>query len=209
MSIIEGKVFRVHTKDWSGKKLYSVKLDGGGDNDWYRMGEDRHEGVIEEGFTVKIEFEKDRRDNLQINRVKLIEKGEPVKSSGTRSGSGGGGGKGSGMSKGDWAEKDLTIQYQSARNAAIDFVQLIVSNDIVKLPAKTKVADRLAAIEGYLDLYTARFYLDTADKAAVGRAGDELATSDTLPTGDTASAESASDDDWGDDDSDGGDGDEW
>ena len=114
------------------------------------------------------------------------------------------------MSKADWAEKDLTIQYQSARNAAIEFVNVLIANEVVKLPAKTKADERLAVVEGYIDLYTARFYLDTAGKGAVGRSGDELDTQDTLPAGDTASAETPSDDDWGDDDQGGSDdGSEW
>lgn len=214
MAIVDGKVFRVHTKDWQGKNLYSFKLDGGGDNDWYRMGEKRHAGVIEEGYVIRVEYSKDKRDNLQVERVKLLEKGEPVKASGGNRGSGGGrpsGGGANGLSKDEWAEKDLKIQYQSARNAAIEYVQVLISNEIIKLPAKTKADERKAVVDGYLDFYTAQFYLDTAGKAAVGRADGELATADTLPAGEPATAETESDDDWGDDDSsaEGGDSSEW
>ncbi len=212
METTEGVVFRVHTKDWNGKNLYSLKLDGTDKNDWIRMGEEKHSGVIEEGYKIKVGFFVDRNGNKQLEKVKLLEKGEPIKAKGGggKGNSYGGGNKGgSNLSKEEWAEKDLTIQYQSARRDGIAFVRLLVENEVIKLPAKTKADERKACIEGLHDYYTAKFFLDVAGRAAVGRSGDELETPDTLPAGEPEEAPDATDSDGWDDDTPSGDDGDW
>lgn len=205
--IKEGVVFRVwDTGDRvPGKVLYSFKFDGGGKDEWFRMGEERYSGVIESGFKIKVDGELDTKGNFQVSRAKLVAKGEPIKPQGQGGGgksnySGGGGNKGgSNLTKEEWAAKDLTIQYQSARRDGISMVGMLIANDVIKLPAKTKADERRAVVDALHDFYTAKFFTDVAGRAAVGRSGDELDVQDTLPAGTPDDTPATTDDGWGDD----------
>lgn len=188
MQVTTGKVFRVHTKAWGegadAKNLYSVKLDGTDKDEWYRMGEKRHEGIVEEGYTIKIGFEVDGKGNRQVKKVKVLEKGDPIAPAPRRSGGGARPAASATATKAvDWDAKDANIQYQSSRKDALVFLQILVTAEALKLPAKTKVSERLAAIEGYVDLYTSKFFADIAVKGAVTRAEDETNIEATLPQG--------------------------
>jgi hypothetical protein len=186
----KGVVFRVHEKDYRGKMLYSFKFDGGDENEWFRLGEDRHEGVIEEGNTVGVYFTIDRRDNRQVEKAVLLEKGDPAPARSSNRSTGGRKPSGGGQSARDkyWEDKDAydkevrepAIRYQAARRDAIDVVKMLLDNEAVKLPAKTKVNERRDAIEGLVDVYTAQLYLDVMEQGAVKRAGDELRTPDSV-----------------------------
>lgn len=209
-----GVVFRVHTKDYRGKNLYSFKLDGGGDNEWFRLGENRREGTVEEGYEIKLGYTEDRNGNLQVEKVKVLAKGEPVQAKSKSRGkssyskSSGGGAKGNSV---DWAAKDAAIQYQSSRKDALEFVKMGVELKSIKLPAATKIAERIAALEGYVDLYTAKFFLDIASQGALSRADDELEVQDEAeeaPKAKKAKPADDGDDDWDTEDN-ADDGDEW
>lgn len=211
MKTVEGVVFRVYTKDFRGTELYTVKLDG--DDNWYRLGETRHADTVDEGYKVKLGYEEDRKGNLNVSKVKLLAKGDPIQNTKRSGGGGRPANTGGGKPAVDWDAKDLKIQYQSARKDGLEFLKLVVEQEIVKLPPKTKPAERLAAIEGLLDQYTARFFLDIADQAAVARAAEETEVQETVAKAPAKKAPKAAeessddDDDFGDDDA--GDDDEW
>lgn len=206
----EGVVFRKTPKKWNDKTFYSFKFDG--QDGYYRLGEDDYAGTVEDGYTIRIGFETDGKGNNNVvpGHVKLVKKGEPVKATGGNSSANrssySGGNSADKMSKADWAEKDLTIQYQASRNSAIAHVELLLKTESVKLPGKTKFAERQAEIDGLVDQYTAKFFTDITDRSAVGRAGDEFATTASLPD---AEAEDEGPN-WDDDDGDqGGTSGEW
>ena len=200
-----GVIFRASAKEWDGTTLYSFKFDG--QDDWFRTGERKYD-QIQEGYEVEVGYEVDGRGNRQVvpGHVKLIKKGEPIPSKpkgGYKGGKGGGGRGGPQMSKEEWAEKDRTIQYQAARNAAIEMVELLIKSESIKLPAKTKAAERRVVIDGLVDEYTAKFFEDTAGRSAVTRASDERDAPESLED-DVAQTES----EW-DGDDEGGEASEW
>lgn len=201
-----GVVFRVHIAQWGGKELYSFKFDG--QDAWYRMGDNRYEGLIEEGFNITVLFTVDNKDQNQVEKIKVNSKDAPApkKSVGAKKPYNGGAKGGSGnasstLSKEEWAEKDLTIQYQSARRDAIPYVEMLIANEIVKLPAKTKVTERQAYVDGLHDLYTARFFTDTAGRTALSRADEELVATTGVDDGVEDAPEAAAQGDWDNDDS--------
>jgi hypothetical protein len=205
METKQGVVFRVTDRQHSGKTFYSVKLDQV--DGWVGMGTKRYEGVIEEGNTVKLGYVVNAKGFENLEKVKLISKGDPAPTAASRST----GGAKAGV---DWVAKDKAIQYQSSRKDALQFLALIVEQEIIKLPAKTKAAERLAAIEAYLDQYTARFYLDIAEQGAVRRSDDETEVKEELEPAKPKAAKKAPEadpgDDWDSDESeDGDDNDDW
>jgi hypothetical protein len=201
MAYAEGTVFRVHTKDFKGKNLYSFKFDGGGNDEWFRMGENRNAGVIEEGFKVRVEYELDQRDNRQIKRARVLEKGEPVAAAKPARSGGSGGGN----------QREANINYNVAVARAIEQVNAHVLHEAIKLPAKTKPEERRAVLDGYVDLYTARFLADIETCGAVARAADEVGVSGSLSEDASDSASEPAHDPM-DDPADGnseGEGDDW
>lgn len=202
-----GVVFRKTPKKWNDKTFYSFKFDG--QDGYYRLGEDDYAGTVEDGYTINIGYETDGKGNNNVvpGHVKLVKKGEPVAATGGKGGGGksnySGGNSADKMSKQEWAEKDLTIQYQAARNSALAHVELLLKTESVKLPGKTKFAERQTEIDGLVDQYTARFFTDVAGREAVNRAGDEFQTQASLP------AETEDDGPNWDDDDDTGGGGEW
>lgn len=188
--VAEGVVFRVTEKAWSDFVFYTVKLDGV--DGWYRMGKERYANIIEPGNTVKFGWKQDDNGNLVVvpGHVSLIAAGNgapppPSKPKATPKATGGGGSNQ--MSKQDWAEKDLSIQYQSARKDALQYLSLVIDQESFKLPAKTKPVERLAALDGLLDLYTAKFFTDIAGRSALARNEDEheVVAAIEAPSGDT------------------------
>lgn len=203
-----GVVFHVHEKEWSNKILYSFKFDG--QDDWYRMGENQHAGIIERGNKVAIKFSVDQRGNNQIDRVKLLEAGVGVSEQAPRQNSGGGGGQRRGGGGGGNAAKDTywkdreardmekearfeekdrhqlevvepRITFTAARRDALDFVMLLATAEALELPAKTKKNERLAAIESLHDHYTAKFFADAMGTDTIARADAEVEVHTEVP----------------------------
>lgn len=71
------------------------------------------------------------------------------------------------MSKDDWAEKDLKIQWQAARNAGIELLGVLLAHDAVPIGTKTtKPADRFDIAMAKLDELTEQFFLDVQERPA-------------------------------------------
>lgn len=199
-TMMEGKVFRVFTKNFEGKNLYSIKLDG--IDGYIRMGEDRHAKVVEEGYTIKVKVAKDQRGNLKLEKVKLLEKGEPI----SNAKKGGAPRKGGGQANVDWDAKDQKIQMQSARRDAITYVLALLETDTLSFPkgaTKTNKEARMAALDGFVDFYTVRFFEDVQDVnnfGAVSRNSGELDTDKEVAEDDfdedVDTSTSNDDDDW-------------
>lgn len=156
--------------------------------------------ALEKSNKVKVRVEGTGND-AQIVKVALITKGDggAKRGGGGYKGGGGGGGK-SQMSKEEWAEKDLQIRYQSARNAAITAVALAVEVGALVLgTAKAKPEAKLAVLNGQLDLYTAQFYADVENKGAVVRTSSQLDEDETVEDDDDFDDETSGDDEFDDD----------
>lgn len=185
-----GIVFRVHTTNFRGRDLYSFRFVDGGEDDWFRMGEKRYEGIIEEGNEVEVTFYEDRKGQLTVTDAVLLAEGEPAPRAsrggrGSSRGSSSRGGRGGGDSSSakavpaggkkevDWEAKDIKIQYQSSRKDALQHVATLISSESIELPAKTKKGERQTVIDGLVDYYTALYFEDIQGQEAVGRAAAE------------------------------------
>jgi hypothetical protein len=172
MAKVTGKVFRVFEKEWpskfpgkKGNKTYSIKLED--DPIYYRTPKEKYEGlrfagIAEPGNMVTFDAEPINEASAQINgAVTLVEQPKA-----TPAAAGGNAGLAQTLNLG--GARDASIQYQSSRKDALEFVGLIVKAEAVKLPAKP--ADKLQALEALVDHYTAIYLADIGTQGAVARA---------------------------------------
>lgn len=150
---VKGQVFKVYPKTFPGKaESYSVKLE---DNPiYYRMGTRRFAGIAESGNVIEFSATPNT-DGKSANVDGDVKLSAPaaVAATGTPALSG--------------SARDNSIQYQSSRKDALEFVGLIVKTDAVKLPAKQ--AAKLVALTALVDQYTASFFEDINTLGAVTR----------------------------------------
>lgn len=164
---VTGRVKKVYDKKWpAGNTTYSVTLEDHAP--FYRMprgpkkGSDgeRFAGIVEPGNLVTFEATQIDEKSMQITgRITAAE--EPKQS----------GGAAAPASGGSYAARDASIQYQSSRKDALQFVDLLVRTSAVKLPEKQ--AAKLEALEALVDHYTAQFYADVGTLGAIARANGE------------------------------------
>lgn len=150
--MVTGKVFKVYTKEWQGKTLYTIKIDG--DPKYYRCGE-KDPGSIA-GKTVSFAVKKEEATQATVDG-KITATADSGKSGGASPGTGV-----------DWAKKDASIQYQSSRKDALELVKLLIASTALKLPKAQ--ADIAGVIEAAVDHYTSQFFEDIGSLAAVARA---------------------------------------
>lgn len=154
MSKIQGLVFKVYDKPFSGRMTHTIKLDG--DPIWYRAGGNRFAGIAEPGNTVTFEAtpNPDGTSAKIVGPVTIVAT-QPVAASGTPAYSGSGG------------DRNASIVYQSSRKDAVAFLAAALAAGAIKLPAAQ--AAKLGALEAALDRYTAIFYEDVGTLGAVVR----------------------------------------
>ena len=144
-----------------GNTSYSFKTEATGDM-WIRAGKERYAGIVEEGNLVNLttsEAKKRGSDVITVycDKVELAQAAsKPAQAKGAAS-----------APSGDWANRQSSIEYQSARNAAIDYLKLVVGSNAIKLPEAP--AKKLKALDVILDAYTAQFYTDVALLGALKR----------------------------------------
>ena len=186
IKVVEGFVWWRGSTTFGGKELYSFKFDG--EDQFYRQGTERFEGVIDKGNYVKAEVELKQNGHWEVKRAKVvdaptkaIEKQE--KSTKKKAGAKKGEYARNMKSKNDyWENKDIyykevevpAIRYSASRTAALAWVPLLIANDAIKLPAKTKTEERRTVLDGLLDFYTAKFVDDSLDQKAVARVAESL-----------------------------------
>lgn len=162
---ITGQVFKVYDKKWpKGGTSYSVKLE---DNPiYYRMGNDRHAGLVEPGKTISFEAEPVDEKSAKVTGAITEAKAQTASAA-------------TGSSGGTGTVRDNSIQYQSARKDALVYVQLVSALGAVKLPEKQ--AAKLKALDALLDQVTADFFNDIQTLGAVSRVngvGEEAGEAD-------------------------------
>jgi hypothetical protein len=174
MAIETGVVYKKFEKEFRGKTLYSFTLDDRDDKRFFRLGENTALfNSFNEGDTIKMKFEEDARGNCQVEKIKVeaeaSEKPAPAKGGGSK------GGRQTAAGRDDyWTEKarrdkeeiEPRISFYAALERATSTVALLVSAEAVKLPAKTKLAERQDAIDGLIEVYAAQYYRHAQDVPA-------------------------------------------
>ena len=153
MAKYSGKVFKIYDREWQGKKLYSIKLDG--DPLYHRLNGKPPAGVDSGAY---VSFDAEPNSDGKSTKVKgdVLVQTAPAPAAQAAS------------PAGSYAARDVSIHYQSARKDALAFLDILTREKAVKLP--TKQAAILATLEAALDMYTAKFYEDISTQGAVARA---------------------------------------
>ena len=149
---VEGTVFRVYDREFSGKKVYTIKIEG--NDTWYRAGTKRYAGIAESGNRVAFDAEPNPgRGDAKITSDVVLAKAAPAAAPGTPYAAGG--------------DRNSSIVYQSSRKDALALVALLAQTGALKLPAAQ--AAKVGAVEAALDRYTALFFDDVSTLGAVVR----------------------------------------
>jgi hypothetical protein len=176
---MKGVIQFANERPYGPKTLRSFKLKG--DKVLYKLPDlEAMPAVVKVGTEVEFEFAMCQDGTSANVDIKSLKAAVHVPASPAAPVSAGGSGST------DWAAKDASIQYQSSRAHAIQFITLLIEREVVKLPAK--VADKLKTVESMLDLYTSQFYQDIATKGAVARVL-EAETGTSEPAGEPKSEE--------------------
>mgnify|MGYP001354182343 CR=1 FL=1 len=174
MARVEGIVFKVYDKTFSGRLTYSIKLDG--QPLYYRCGGNRYAGIAEPGNRIAFDAEPNpdgSSGKVTSTPVLMAQQAAPAVASAPSMG----GGYNS-------SERNNSIAYQSARKDALTFLNLVNASGALKLPAAQ--AAKLSALELALDRYTALFFDDIGTLGAVVREAETA----TKPADAPAAAES-------------------
>lgn len=156
----QGRVSYVGSKPYGSKVLWSLRLQN---NDaWFNCGE--RDPNVKSGDNVEFEYTVNPNGKSQVSiptvRVLAGATATTVTQSQPSSSF-----KGNGKEEywenraADDKLKDLRIQHQSARNAAIEVVGILVSKDLLTLPGK----NASEAVLGKISDLTERFYKETTD----------------------------------------------
>ena len=149
---VSGQVFKVYEKEWSGKVLKSVKLEG--NPLYYRWGDKPLPAGVVGGANVSFQAEPKDDKSASIKGSIVVSSAAPARPAANKSV--------------DWEAKDASIRYQSARKDALAFVGLPGVLDGIL--GKAKPAEKLGIVEAVVDRYTAAFYEDIGSFGAVTRA---------------------------------------
>jgi hypothetical protein len=157
------KVTRVVEKQFDdGNWSYSFQTQQTG-SEWLRGGKNRFKGIMEEGNTVEITTNETKnrqgKTTVYLEAATLVVGPAAAKTSASVPSSAHEAGTLTTQSK---------IEYQAARNSAIEYLKLVVGSSAAKIPEAQ--AAKLKALDAYLDHYTAQFFADTQTAAAAGRA---------------------------------------
>jgi hypothetical protein len=159
----KGVVSNISSKDWSNKTLWSFQLNG--QRDFFRTGDKKP--PVERGQYITFEAIAGKTGGLNVDvnsiQVKEAEKEasgivlqEPAKDT-------------------YWADKDARIEKQACRNTALQFIQILLAQEALKVPAKNK----LEFFEELLSHYQSKFIADNSGtkEPAEGSSADSLPSS--------------------------------
>jgi hypothetical protein len=150
MSKITGTVFKVYPSKFK-KGMYQIKLD-----EFPVYYNTNKPGAAEPG--VRVTFEAEPYNEKQWDVKGPVEvltaspAAAPVSAGGNLSG----------------GARDASIQYQSSRKDAIQFLELLVTAGALDI-SKAKQAAKVEILEAALDKYTASFYDDIGNLGAITR----------------------------------------
>ena len=156
MSTVTGNVDRIYDNE----KAYNLQVDG----EWYGYGF-KSDGApsFTEGQTISFDYEqRGKYKNIDKKTIKVVE-------------SSGGGAAAPNTRSNSADNRQLSIQYQSSRNAAIQLVGVMLDAGAVAIPAKK--ADQFDAIVALVDDLTVKFHSDvdqTVEDGGVTPAGFDV-----------------------------------
>jgi hypothetical protein len=164
MTKLVTKVTRATSKQFSdGNWSYSFQTAGTGDT-WLRGGKNQFKGIMVEGNQVEIETNttrnRDGKETTYLESAVLVGAATPAVNKDASVPS-------SELAAWGGLTTQSKIEYQAARNSAIEFLKLVVGSGAAKIP-EAQAAKQLA-LEKYLDRYTAQMYQDTQRAGAVER----------------------------------------
>ncbi len=151
MAKVNGVLKVVKKNDYG---FYSVKID----DTWYGTGSKKEPSVVT-GDTVEGEFflEKEKYKTITKDGLKKVSASSGAAPAAATTGGGT-----------DWAAKDASIRYQSARKDALTLAGIPGVLSAVGLD-KAKPADKMGIIEAFVDKKTAEYFEDIATFGAVTR----------------------------------------
>lgn len=164
MAKITGVVTAIYDKKFDdGGEARSIKIEGS--PLYFRLGKRKFEGIVAKGNTVELFYEQtDDKAAKVTSDVTLAKKAQAVET--TAAATGGAAKTYGNQSSGD--DRNASIVYQSSRKDALVFVDFLLRNSAVVIPAKQ--TSKVAFLEALLDKYTASFVADVASGGAVTRA---------------------------------------
>lgn len=159
METVSGTVSYVNTNDKFKKMLYALFLEH--DDTMYKCGNDDPE--VEKGDEV--EFKVDRKDNVDVDSIKLLddeeeEKPKRRKSSSPKRKPESRKESSPKVAKGgtDWVAKDRMITFMAATKAAVSFTNMLLDQEILVFPTKVKGEAKIDVVREFMmqqakDLY--------------------------------------------------------
>ncbi len=124
--------------------------------DWYGIGSKNRPTDFDRGSEISFDVEVTEKGFKNAKNISVVpaktgtEGPRPTKAQGTPTGV-------------DWDLKDRKIQQQSARNAAIEFLGVLASQDAIVYKATAKPTDKVVVLEAMLEHYTEKFLSATAE----------------------------------------------
>jgi len=154
MPLCKGNVVEVYEKN----NIFSVKMDDDQRYGFYKTNMNHVKGkYISFQWTQKGDFR-----NANDKTIEVISDAVGVSSSSNSNTAA----FVSRPSAGGRSDTQTAIQHQASRNAAIAFVGMCLQAGVVPLP--TKVGDKLDAVAGLVDVFTARYFTSTDETVAAG-----------------------------------------
>lgn len=146
MSIYKGTVQKTYEKVFSGKTLFSFTLRG--TKGFFRTGQTRP--TFKEGGYIS--FEADDGLNVDVSTIESLSHKEPEITDSSKP-------VAAYVDREDFRQR--SIIYQSARKDALEFLNIEMAQDALKLPSN--MPKRRGALLAELDTLTMRFFGDTAN----------------------------------------------
>lgn len=145
MSQVTGIVEQIRENQTASGTAYNVRVSG----EWYGAGFQAPQ--FQEGQTIAFDWQqKGRFKQLYPKSVQVVQ-AQPQQQPAPQQQSSAPTSKGR-----DWGANQLAIQYQSARNAAIHLVEVLLANNALPVPAKK--ADQMDAVVAAVDDLTNQFH---------------------------------------------------
>lgn len=158
----QGVISRVFDKPYQNKTLYSFQLQG--DSQYYRLGE-KKPPFVQNGASIQFDVDMKGNNATAKNVAPWMEQVIPAAIQNPIPYAPPAAAKDTYWNNKEKAdvERQKKIEIQAARNAAIEFISILLSQDAVKLPAKQ--ADKEAALADMLNHYIEKFIAENSGKS--------------------------------------------
>lgn len=148
---MQGRIKFINARDWNGKTLYSIKLEG--DEALYMCGTSKP--PVSQGDYVTFDFKQNPKGQNIVDGKSIKAKAAEVVAAATQ------GGRESYWNDRQKADdgRQKKIEWQAARNSAIAAADVIITSGALKLPAKESA--KYEALLALISDLTRKFYDET------------------------------------------------